>query len=127
MNARFIMTLIGILVLVGGGFFLAQSGESPTGDVVVGSTASGNVQEITLSLKNGNYAPNTFEVEAGKPVRVYLDSSVVGCYRSFTIAKLGVRKTLRTPQDYVEFTPAQKGTFGFACSMGMGTGTMIVK
>ena len=34
---------------------------------------------------------------------------------------------LQTPTDYVEFTPTKKGTFGFACSMGMGTGTLIVE
>ena len=61
-----------------------------------------------------------------KPVRIYLDASVRGCYRSFTVKSFGVAKNLRTPEDYVEFTPDKEGTFGFACSMGMGTGKIIV-
>ena len=77
-------------------------------------------------MKNGNYYPNTVNVEVNKPVRIYLDSSVRGCYRSFVIKSFGVSKNLRTPEDYVEFIPTKEGTYGFACSMGMGTGKIIV-
>ena len=84
-------------------------------------------QEITLSMKNYNYYPNTIEVEAGKQVSITLDNSVRGCYRAFTINDLGVRKTSKSPDDKIVFTPTKKGTFRFACSMGMGRGTIIVK
>lgn len=116
--------IIGIVILIALGIYFVSSNNS------VSSTSStsggGAVQEITLSFKNGNYYPNTINIEVGKPVRVYLDASVRGCYRSFTIKSFGVSKRLATPSDYVEFIPTKEGTFGFACSMGMGTGKLVV-
>ena len=74
-----------------------------------------------------NYNPNTIKVKAGVPVEITLDSSVRGCYRSFSIPKLGVSKRSSNPSDTIKFTPNQKGTFRYQCSMGMGTGTIIVE
>jgi plastocyanin domain-containing protein len=93
----------------------------------VGEKDSGNIQKIVLSMKNYNYYPNTITVKSGQPVRIYLDSSVGGCYRSFTIRDFKITKYLKTPDDYIEFTPNKKGSFRFACAMGMGTGTLIVE
>jgi plastocyanin domain-containing protein len=120
--------LVGLVILIAlGVYFVSSNGNSNSGST--GNTiqsGSGAVQEITLGIKNGNYYPNTVNVEVNKPVRIYLDSSVRGCYRSFTIRSFGVSKRLATPSDYVEFTPDKEGTFGFACSMGMGTGKLVV-
>lgn len=88
---------------------------------------SREIQNVILSIKNYNYYPTTITVAVNKPVRIYLDASVSGCLRSFTIPELGIAKNLRTPQDYVEFTPTKPGTYLFACSMRMGTGTLIVE
>ena len=88
---------------------------------------TGKTQEVVLSMKNYNYYPNTIKVKSDIPVRIYLDESVVGCYRGFTIRDFGINKYLKTPEDYIEFTPNKKGTFVFACSMGMGTGKIIVE
>ncbi|NCN51953.1 hypothetical protein GW931_03000 [archaeon] len=117
-----------VLVIAGAWFFIGNSG-TVNADVVVngGASNSGDFQKVTLSMKNYNYYPNTVTVNVNQPVRIYLDSSVGGCYRSFTIRDFGVAKYLSTPTDYVEFTPNKKGSFRFACSMGMGTGTLIVK
>src|SRR3989344_1389491 len=65
------------------------------------------VQNITLSLKNYNYYPNTIKVKSGTPVSITLDSSVYGCYRSITIDKLRVLKYSLNPQDTIEFIPTQ--------------------
>ena len=112
-----------IIIVVGASmaFLQNEDDEIPT---VIGT---GEAQIITLSLKNFNYYPNTVTVKAGQPVRIYLDDSVGGCLRDFTIKDFGVRKYLATPQDYVEFTPNEKGRHTFACSMGMGTGVLIVE
>lgn len=116
--------VIGIVILIALGiYFVSSQGILSNLERTSGSS---NVQEITLSFKNGNYYPNTLNVEVNKPVRIYLDSSVRGCYRSFTVRSFGVAKNLKTPEDYVEFTPTKEGTFGFACSMGMGTGKLVV-
>jgi plastocyanin domain-containing protein len=120
-----ILMIAGILVLAVGGFIFINSNNNVNGN----STAvdNGNSQKIVLSLENYNYYPNTITVKAGQPVSISLDKSVGGCLRSFTIPSLGLSKNLRTPQDTLDFTPTQKGTYKFACSMGMGTGTLIVE
>ena len=116
-----------ILVLAGAWFFIGNSGTVNANVTNNGASNSGSVQKVTLSMKNSNYYPNTVTVKVGQPVRIYLDSSVSGCYRSFTIRDFGVAKYLKSPTDYVEFTPNKKGSFRFACSMGMGTGTLVVE
>ena len=120
--------IIGIIaiIIVGGGILLQGNPQTLIpGNVIAGNSDA--VQEVTISLKNYNYYPQTVTVKAGFPVRVNLDDSVQGCFRDFTIRELGVRKYLASPSDTVEFTPTKKGTYSFACSMGMGTGTLIVE
>jgi plastocyanin domain-containing protein len=133
MKTKYAAFLVVAIVLVFGIFMMKSPGVDSVGtgdiinDPVKKTQGSGSIQEITLSMKNYNYYPQTVKVKVNEPVRIYLDNSVGGCYRSFTIRSLGISKHLQTPKDYVEFTPTEKGTFGFACSMGMGTGTLIVE
>jgi len=124
MGNKLLIILI-VALIVGGGVFLVKD-SNLTGNAIGGS-GSGKVQEVTLGMKNYNYYPNTIKVKVNQPVRIYLDKSVVGCYRSFTIRDFGIAKYLQSEKDYVEFTPTKTGSFRFACSMGMGTGTLIVE
>ena len=111
------------IILIGGFWFVYNSsGKNISGNVVNQKA----IQKITLSLK-GDYYPNNINVKSGVPVEITLDSSVRGCYRSFSIPDLGVAKHSSSSTDTINFTPNQKGTFRFQCSMGMGTGTLIVK
>ena len=114
-----------IILIVTAGFFMLKENSSITN--VAAETQGGEFQKVVIGVKNLNYYPNTITVKSGIPVRIYLDSSVTGCLRSFTIKDFGVAKYLKNANDYVEFTPNKKGTFRFACSMGMGTGTLIVE
>lgn len=114
------------LVLIGGFLVLKNDSSSASGNSISGNSA-GEIQEVTIGFKNYNYYPNTIKVKANQPVRIYLDSSVYGCYRAFTIRDFGISKYLRTAGDYVEFTPTKKGSYRFSCSMGMGVGTLIVE
>ena len=117
-----------VLLIVIVGFFMLRIGSA---NVAVANTGEGNpsgdIQKVVLGMKNFNYYPNTIKVKAGKPVSLSLDESVYGCLRSFNIREFGISKYLRTPQDTIEFTPDKLGTYTFACSMGMGTGTLIVE
>ena len=122
-----LIAVFGILLVSKPGVNSAGTGNTLKEPVQENTVQKGEIQEITLSMKNGNYYPNTIKVKVNQPVRIYLDNSVGGCYRSFTIRSLGVNKYLQSPKDYVEFTPTEKGTFGFACSMNMGRGTLIVE
>lgn len=122
--------LLGILALVVlGGFFVFSTSSSDAAPVTGNAIAagSGGTQEVVIGMKNYDYSPQTIRVKAGQPVSLSLDSSVQGCFRDFTIRELGVRKYLITPQDTVTFTPEKPGQYTFACSMGMGSGTLIVE
>ncbi len=123
-----------VLGLAGAVMFNASNRSGTSGNVVnnggdsdSGSASSGDTQKITLSMKNYNYYPNTITVKVGQPVSITLDKSIGGCYRSFTIRDLGVSSYSSSPSQTIDFTPTKKGTFRFACSMGMGTGTIIVE
>lgn len=118
--------LIGLVILIALGVYFVRGGFVSTSDSGSNFKSSGGIQDITLSFKNGNYYPNTITVQPNVPVRIRLDDSVRGCYRSFTVRSFGVSKYLATSSDYVEFTPDKEGVFGFACSMGMGTGKLVV-
>jgi plastocyanin domain-containing protein len=114
------------LLIVVAGYFLLKETSGAT-DSVINGPSNGEIQKVVLSFKNYNYYPNTITVNANQPVQISLDSSVGGCFRSFTMRDFGINQYLKTPQDYVEFTPKTPGIYRFACSMGMGTGTLIVK
>jgi plastocyanin domain-containing protein len=122
------LTIIAIIILVAGGIFLMKGSNSGTGNATQDDNqGSGNYQKVVIGIKNYNYYPNTITVKVNQPVRIYLDKSVVGCYRSFNMRDFGISKYLATEKDYIEFTPTKTGSFKFACSMGMGTGTLVVK
>lgn len=121
------MAVIGVFIVVAGAIIFMNSGSSNivTGNVIVNT--GGDAQKITLSERELNYYPQTLTVNVGQPVELTLDSSVKGCLRSFTIRDLGVQQYAKTASDVIKFTPTKKGTFTFACSMGMGYGTIIVQ
>ena len=120
--------LIFLLLFASGYFFLSNEGgySKDKGTNIVAAN-SGDVQKVTLSMKNYNYYPNTIKVREGVPVEITLDERVVGCLRAFTIKDLGINIYSKTPNDKITFTPDKKGTFRFSCTMGMGTGTFIVE
>ncbi|MEK6792381.1 MAG: cupredoxin domain-containing protein [Nanoarchaeota archaeon] len=125
--SKYVFYIIGtILLILIAGTVLIKGNDNSGGNAVVGSSG-GDVQKIVLGIKDYNYYPNTVKVQVNKPVSISLDSSVSGCYRSFTMRDFGINKYLKTPKDTVEFTPTKKGTYRFACSMGMGTGTLVVE
>lgn len=123
-KSTFYIAGIIVLIILGGLFMIKDSGANTN---IIQGVDGGEVQNIALSFKDYNYYPNTVTVKVNQPVRISLDSSVAGCLRDFTIRDFGIHKYLKTPEDYVEFTPTKKGTYTFACSMGMGTGVLIVK
>lgn len=122
----YILGIVVAVILVG--FFVVR-GSSINGNVVSegGQVLQGEVQQVIIGEKDSNYNPSQIRVEANKPVSITLDSSVKGCLRSLNIKDLGVSKYAKTPSETIDFTPTKKGTFRFACSMGMGYGTIIVE
>ncbi|MBS3086095.1 cupredoxin domain-containing protein [Candidatus Pacearchaeota archaeon] len=126
--AKNIFYMISIFILIAiAGFLLLKGGTTQENTDIPKNVVQGEVQKVVLGTKDYNYYPNTIKVQSGKPVSITLDKSVTGCLRSFTIKDLGVSKYVKTPSETIDFTPTKKGTFRFACSMGMGYGTIIVE
>lgn len=112
-----------IFVIVVSAIMFFMVGGSPTGNAV-----SGDSQEIIISMKNWRYSPDTIRVKAGTTVSLGLDRSVQGCFRDLILPEMGLKKYLASPNDRLVFTaPMKKGRYTFACSMYMGTGTIIVE
>ncbi|MBX4212275.1 cupredoxin domain-containing protein [Candidatus Pacearchaeota archaeon] len=126
-NTTILMLVVVAVVIVGAFFFINE--KSPTGNIITDNPNSlqGQKQQVILSERNLNYYPSRISVKANQPVEITLDSSVQGCLRSFVIKDLGVSKFARTASDKITFTPTKAGTFSFACSMGMGYGTLVVE
>jgi len=102
---------------------LVKGGQTGSNSVV----NEGDVQVVNLGVANYNYDPQTIKVEAGKKVRIIGNmQQLAGCLRAFTIPKLGISKIFSKNDNLLEFTPTQKGSFPYSCSMGMGYGTLIV-
>ena len=98
-------------------------GGSATGNAV----ATGDTQEIIISMQNWEYSPDVIRVKVGTTVSLGLDRNVQGCFRDLVLPELGLKKYLATPNDRLVFIPTKKGRYTFACSMNMGSGTIIVE
>lgn len=95
----------------------------------VAGVSSDGVQQVTISVRSNGYTADTTILKAGVPVRLRLISEEAkGCARAFTIPGLGISKVLPVSgEDEIIFTPKSTGSLTYACSMGMYTGSFMVK
>ena len=100
---------------------------SPT-DVKAGEVNEQGQQVIAMKQTASGYRPSTLRVKAGVPVRwVITSESTYTCASSIVVPSLNISKNLTKGENVIEFTPTQKGTIPFSCSMGMYRGTFIVE
>ncbi len=91
------------------------------------SAADTGMQVVRLSWGKFNYDPEVIHVKAHQPVRIVADTErLTGCFRSIVIPELHVQYTFTERYNSFEFTPEKPGSYAFACSMGMGKGTLVV-
>ena len=134
------ITLVLVIAIIGFSLFniMINSDGSLNTETTLGKTEQAStsatpqeidgVQVVDLSWGKFNYNPNVITVAAGKPVRVVADlERLQGCFRSFVIRDLGISTYFSASKNFVEFTPTEKGSYRFSCSMGMGKGTLIVQ
>jgi hypothetical protein len=120
--------LVLIMVLVVGGFMFVNGKNGTANAVLDGSQViQGQMQKVVLSQEGLNYKDAV--VEEGKSISLSADSSVGGCLRSVVFNLNGKKysKYLRNPEDTLKLPALSKGTYNFACSMGMGYGKLIVQ
>ncbi len=128
------MTMLGfaVVLLLAVGFFVFAGANEPgvNENVIAGATLEGNVQKITLGLKDFNYYPSTIKVKAGQPVSISGNEQLIkkgGCLKSLVVRELKESAYLKTTSDSLDFTPEKKGTYTITCSMGMGYARLIVE
>lgn len=113
------------LVVIGAGAFMLGSENNIDGDII--NQNNGDVQRVVLNQDGYNYKDAV--AQAGKPISLSADNSVQGCLRSVSFNIDGKRysKYLRTSDDILDLPALSKGTYNFACSMGMGSGRLIIE
>ncbi len=94
----------------------------------VQAVTSAGAQEVTITV-DGGYSPSVVDVHAGRPVRLHFDRRDRGsCTEEVVLPDFSIRRFLPTgTTTTVEFTPAAKGTYDFACGMGMVHGQLRVR
>ena len=80
-----------------------------------------------MAVNGLDYEPSVLTVTAGQKVRWVVDGTgASGCARSLISPDIGVRQVLKSGENIIEFTPTQRGTIQFSCSMGMTSGEFRV-
>lgn len=105
-------------------FFSDDRFNSSTNTVV----EDAGVQKVTIDVQNNGYSPSYFKVKQGVPVELTVQSNgVYSCAAAFTFREFNIATFLKsTDRQTFTFIPTKKGTFTYACSMGMYTGRMEV-
>lgn len=130
-KARIFFMIAGLAVIAFGWFNIANgsrlfSGVSSKTQPAV-SESDANAQEVRMTQSGGGYSPNTFTVEKGRPVKWIINStSSFSCSSSIVMPKYGIRKSLKSGDNVIMFTPTETGEIPFSCSMGMYRGTFTV-
>lgn len=131
--ARVFYAVVGILVIVFGAYniqsalaVLPAAGSGDTGAAV--GSAGREAQVITMTQSGSGYSPSTLRVKQDVPVRwVIASESSFSCASSLVVPSLNIKKNLKKGENIIEFTPTEKGTIPFSCSMGMYRGSIIVE
>ncbi len=85
------------------------------------------VQVAAMTQTASGYAPDTFTVYRGVPVRWQIDATNVNsCSGGISVPSLSIMKYLKPGANVIEFTPERTGTIRFTCTMGMFPGTFTV-
>ena len=136
-KARIFYAVVGILVMIFGFFQLQNAmallpntpSTSRQNDIApLEGLQEQDIQIIKMTQSASGYIPDTLTVKAGVPVRwVITSESSFTCASSIIVPSLGIRKNLQKGENIIEFTPTQKGSIPFSCSMGMYRGMILVE
>jgi len=85
------------------------------------------VQKVKLSFDDKGYVVTPSTLTKGVPVEMDVDlDTVKGCMRTVVIASLNVKKTVKTGDTLIAFTPDKAGNVPVICGMNMGKGAFTV-
>jgi len=104
----------------------------PTANGVTGTEAAGtaqvagDVQTISVDIKDGSYAPNVLKLKAGVPAEITFGQST-GCTGVVQSKDLGFQEDLSAGPKTVKLAALQPGTYTFSCGMEMVYGKIVVE
>ncbi len=85
------------------------------------------VQNVRLTADGSTYIVTPSTVTKDVPVKLEVDlDTVKGCLRTVVISAFNVKKTVKTGDTTIEFTPTKTGKIDIVCGMNMGKGTFTV-
>jgi len=85
------------------------------------------IQKVKLSFDDKGYVVTPSTLTKGVPVEMDVDlDTVKGCMRTVVIASLNVKKTVKTGDTQIVFTPDKTGNVPVICGMNMGKGAFTV-
>lgn len=91
------------------------------------ATIKGDVQEVSIKLASGAYAP--IVVQKGIPVRFNIQADagdINGCNGTVVIPAYNVQVALKQGDNILEFTPDESGMIPYSCWMGMVSSSIQV-
>ena len=84
-------------------------------------------QVVKLTFDDKGYVVTPATVTKGVPVKMEVDlDTVKGCMRTVVIKDFDVKKTVKTGETTIEFTPTKSGPIPIICGMNMGKGSFTV-
>ena len=94
----------------------------------IAAVPSGETQIASMAIGPGGYAPNSFTISAGSPIRWIVDATnASGCQMSIVSRQLNIQKFLNAGSNEIDFSaPSTPGTYQFSCPMGMYRGQFVV-
>jgi len=106
---------------------LAVVSARAAGDPQVSTSQDKKVQNVKLSFDDKGYVVTPPTVTKGVPVKMEVDlDTVKGCMRTVVISAFDVKKTVKTGETTIEFTPTKSGKIDIICGMNMGKGMFTV-
>ncbi len=127
-----VLVLIVGIVMVGKGLLFpgypwsyAAAGNGQA--AVTAAVINGDVQEVTIDLQSGAYAP--IAVQKGIPVRFNIRAekeTINSCNGTVVIQEYGLQTALKPGDNILEFTPDKTGVIPYSCWMNMITSTIQV-
>lgn len=90
-------------------------------------TVTNGVQIVTIALKDGQFTPNAFTVQAGMPVKVSFEGTATGCLGHPMFESLGKKADVTKSPASLDLGTLKPGAYKFSCAMGMNAGTITVQ
>lgn len=126
----FIRLISPALILSLAFMLVACGSDDPSADDLEQSTTQNGTPTVEIEVRDDGYNPAQIEVNAGETTQlIFTRKGESPCVEKVTIPDLGV-DSVDLPMNQpvaIEVTPTEDGTFTFACSMDMVSGTIAVR